>query len=158
METQLGGKGSRCDEVRSAERRQEVVNCRFVCQVDSCQAQTPLVTVVVKQVIVADAGVKQMARPNARRISVGVVGPGRGEVEQLGSKRGLSRANRRCQWCGRSGRMVPAVEADGRLLVRIERSERGWKVGHQGRTGHQPAVIAPVESDQATLKVLISAR
>src|SRR5207244_12361943 len=42
-------------EMRSAERRQEVVNCRFVCQVDSCQAQTPLVTVVVKQAIVADA-------------------------------------------------------------------------------------------------------
>src|SRR5437660_817265 len=53
--TRLAGKGSRCDEMRSAERRQEVVNCRFVCQVDSCQARTPLVTVVVKQAIVADA-------------------------------------------------------------------------------------------------------
>src|SRR5437899_6898073 len=31
---------SRCDEMRSAERRQEVVNCRFVCQVDRSEEHT----------------------------------------------------------------------------------------------------------------------
>ena len=58
VEAELRCVRTRCDEVRSAESRQEIVECRLVRQVDGGEAQAPFVVVAVKQVVVADAHVE----------------------------------------------------------------------------------------------------
>src|SRR5438874_5228110 len=56
--------------MRSAERGQEIVERRFVGQVDNCEAQAPLVMVGVEEIVITHAGVKQVARFDARRIVI----------------------------------------------------------------------------------------
>lgn len=68
VEAELGCVRSRRNEVRPAERRQEVVKRRFVRYIDGRQAQTPLVATLVdmEEVIIAYAYVKEIARLNTR--------------------------------------------------------------------------------------------
>src|SRR5260370_31589674 len=61
VEAELRRVGSRRDEVRPAERRQEVKERGLVRQVDDREAQAPLVAITMKQVVIAHAGVKQIA-------------------------------------------------------------------------------------------------
>lgn len=70
VEGELNGFGSRRDEVRPAERGEEVVQGGLVRQVDDRQAQAPLIAVAVEQVVIAHAGVKQVAWSNAGWIVV----------------------------------------------------------------------------------------
>lgn len=70
MEAQLDCLRARGYEVCAAERRQKVVRGRFVGQVDDRKSQTPLVTVTMEDVVIAHAGVKEVARFDARGIAV----------------------------------------------------------------------------------------
>ena len=70
MKTEFGVIRPRCDKVRPAERGEEVIECRLVRQVDDREAQAPLEAVAPEQIVIAHAGVKQVARNNARRIVV----------------------------------------------------------------------------------------
>ncbi len=70
MEAQLNCLRARGYEVRPAERRQKVVRGRFVGQVDDRKTQTPLVPVTVEEVVIAHAGVKQVAGFDARGVAV----------------------------------------------------------------------------------------
>src|SRR5579864_2731566 len=70
VEAELHGFGSRRDVVRPAERGEEVVQRHLVRQVDDREAQTPLVTVTVEEVISAHAGIKQIPWCNPLRVVV----------------------------------------------------------------------------------------
>ena len=83
MKAKLYGLGSRCNEVRAAECRQEVVHRGFIGQVDDSKPQAPLVTVAMEKIIVPDARVEQVARRNARRIVVRVVRARGGEIQKF---------------------------------------------------------------------------
>ena len=64
--------------MRTAERREEVVQSLLVRQVDDGHASAPLVTVAVKQIVVTGAKVEQVSRGDARRIMIVIFGSGRG--------------------------------------------------------------------------------
>ena len=58
VETQFGRKGSRRDEVGSAECGEEVIERDFIGDIDRCETQAPFVAVLLKQVVVSHANVK----------------------------------------------------------------------------------------------------
>src|ERR1700733_15577016 len=60
VETHLSRKRSRRHVVRTAERRQEVIESVLVGDVHTREAQTPLVFFSVENVVVADGGVEQV--------------------------------------------------------------------------------------------------
>src|SRR5437764_1369032 len=82
-----------------------------------------------------------MPRSNARRIFVVVLGAVRGNLDPRCAVRRPRRTTRERHTQCRE--RVATKKANGCLLVRIQRQRRGevWY-----RTGHQPAVISPIES------------
>src|SRR6266852_2077168 len=71
VESQFSGKSSRRDEVGSAERGEEVVKPNLVSHVDDSEAQAPPVMVFgAKQVVITQAGVKQIAWGDSRWIVI----------------------------------------------------------------------------------------
>ena len=58
------------NKVRPTERGQEVVKRGLVRQVDDRESQAPLVAVTVEEVVIPHAGVKEVARVDARRIVI----------------------------------------------------------------------------------------
>ena len=48
--------------VRPAERRKKIVEGVLVCQIDHFQTRTPLIAVVVKEVVIADREIEHMPR------------------------------------------------------------------------------------------------
>jgi hypothetical protein len=76
--------------VGPAEGGEEVVQGRAIGDVDRGQLQTPLVSITVKQIVVTDCNIKEMARRDTRRILVVVLSPGRRYLDQgravLGSR------------------------------------------------------------------------
>jgi hypothetical protein len=83
VEAEFGGVGSRCHEVRAAEGGQEVVERGLVGQIDDREAQAPLVMVGMEQIVVAYAGVEQIAGFDACGIVVQI-------------KRGACNVEQRC--------------------------------------------------------------
>ena len=75
VEAQFSCVVSRSNEVRATESRQKVEECGFVCQVDGSKTQAPLVTITVKEVVVAHCGVKEIPRRDAGWIVVHVKRP-----------------------------------------------------------------------------------
>ena len=69
--------------VRSAERRQEVVQRVFVRDVHRRQPQTPLVAIAAQQVVLSQRCVEEIPWRNARRILVVVLRARRGNLDQL---------------------------------------------------------------------------
>ena len=78
MEAQLRRQRARRHVVRSAEGGKEVIERHLVGHVDGRKPQAPLVTVAVEQVVVAHRDVEQIARCDAGRIVVIILGAGRG--------------------------------------------------------------------------------
>jgi hypothetical protein len=62
--------GPRCDVVRTAERRVEVVECRFVGQVDHGELKALPIAVSVKEVVMADGYIEQVSRLDSLRVMV----------------------------------------------------------------------------------------
>ena len=59
VEAQLRRQRARRDEVRSAERGLEIVEGDFICHVDCCEAQAPLVAfLVVKEIVISQADIE----------------------------------------------------------------------------------------------------
>lgn len=85
MEADFAGQRSRRDIVGSTESGKEVVERDFVGHVDDREARAPSVTIAVKQIIVTDRQVKQVAWGNARWIVIIVLGAGRGYLDVLGT-------------------------------------------------------------------------
>lgn len=77
--------GARAYEMRTAERRKEVVQGFLVGQVDDREAQAPLVTIAVEEVVVADGQVEKVPRCDARRILIVVLGAVGGNVDARGA-------------------------------------------------------------------------
>ena len=84
MEAELGRQGARGDVVRAAEGGEEVVEGVLVGDVDGGEAQAPLVLVAVEEVVLAEGGVEEVARGDAGRVLVVVLGAGSGDVDQVG--------------------------------------------------------------------------
>ena len=57
----LSRQRARCDVVRAAEGGKEVVQRIFVGQVDDGELSAPLVSVAVKQIVVSDRKIEQVA-------------------------------------------------------------------------------------------------
>src|ERR1700751_962725 len=71
--------------MRAAEGGKEVVEGLFVRQIDHRESKTDLVLLrfEMKQVVIADAQIKQMTGQDARRIVVVVFGSGSGNFQKL---------------------------------------------------------------------------
>ena len=82
MEAQLHGFGARRDIMRAAECGEEVIKRGLVGQIDHREAQAPFVTVAMKEIVLANAGVEQAARSDALRIVIVVFLSGRGYLDE----------------------------------------------------------------------------
>src|SRR5580704_13875512 len=119
VEAELHGLGAGGDEVRAAERREEVVQRFLVGQVHDREAQAPLVAVAIEQIVVADRQVEKIPRSDARRILVVVLGAVGGNVDARCAARRAGGAAE--DWAGRRGESRAAEQSDGGLLVGVER-------------------------------------
>src|SRR5271157_2069485 len=104
-ESDLGGDGPRRYIVRTAERRQEVIECQFVGHVDGRDLRTPFVFIAMEQVFVADGQIKQTSRRDARWVAIGVLRARRRNLYQVRPvlRRSTSRKRR-----GECRMLVPA--------------------------------------------------
>ena len=87
MESELRRQRARRDVMRATERSKEVVEGHLVGQIDDREAQTPLVTVAVEQIVVTNRQIKQMARLDSLRIVVVIFRPGCRHLDVQGSER-----------------------------------------------------------------------
>ena len=74
VEGNFSSQRARGHVVSAAERGEEIVQCHFIGDVDDREASAPTVAIAVKQVVVPDRKVKQVAWGNARWIVVVVLG------------------------------------------------------------------------------------
>lgn len=74
--------------MRSAERRQKVVESNIIGQVDDREPQAPLIMVAVKQIVVTGANVEQVSRRDSRGIVIVVFRSGRRKANTCGSIQG----------------------------------------------------------------------
>jgi len=74
--------GPRRNVMCAAERGKEVVDRLFVEQVDGRQLHAPLIAIAVKQVVVAERQIKQVARLGSLRVVVVVFRSWRGYLEE----------------------------------------------------------------------------
>src|SRR5207302_704329 len=90
-------KSTRCHEVRTAERRKEIIQRDLVCDVDSGESQSHLFVFRAKQIVGAHAKVEQAARRDARRIGVIILSAVRRNSDPQGAtvRRSASRDRRR---------------------------------------------------------------
>ena len=72
--------------MRSAEGRKEIVECVLVRDIDGGKPQAPSALIASEEIVVADGGVEQAARRDARRVLVVVFGVGSRDADQLGSE------------------------------------------------------------------------
>ena len=86
MEANFGRHRSRCDVVRSTESRKEVVQSVLVRDVYGSEPKAPFALVAVEEVVIADRGVEEASRRDARRILVIILSPGRRDADQTGSE------------------------------------------------------------------------
>ena len=70
MEAEFACDGARADEVRPAEGGEEIVERFFVGHVNDGDAGAPSESITMKQVVVANGNVEEIARCDARRILV----------------------------------------------------------------------------------------
>ena len=77
MESDLSSEGSGSYIVRSAERRQKVIQGLLVGDVYGCELQAPLVPVPTEQVVIAHGEIEQVTGRDAWWILIIVLGPWR---------------------------------------------------------------------------------
>ena len=82
IESDLRRQRSRRYIVRSAERREKVIECILVGYVDRRQVKVQLVVFLVKDVLLSDGNIEQVARCDARRVLVIVFGSWRWNADQ----------------------------------------------------------------------------
>src|SRR5207302_858221 len=154
VEAQLHGFRARRDEVRAAERGQEVVQRGLVRQVDDCEPQAPFVAICAEEVVLPNADVEQIARFDARGVAV-YVKRGTRNVEQLCARLcGISATDGACalrQRLRKRSRVHDptgsnAEKPNGCLLSGIKETGRVPEIVQIGVASHQTAVVAPVET------------
>jgi hypothetical protein len=64
------------NKMRPAEGGKKIVERRFVCEVRHGETQIGLVTVRVKQIVIADGGIEHISRCDARRILIVILRAG----------------------------------------------------------------------------------
>ena len=103
VESQFGREGARRDEVGPAECGEEVVKGNFVGHVDDCEAQAPPVIVFgAEQVVISDAGVKQITWSDSRWIVVVVGRSWRGDSYPRRAVLGSGATRESGSQCGRN--------------------------------------------------------
>src|SRR5882672_5214966 len=94
----------------------------------------------------ANAGIEQIARRNTRRVVIVILRSRRGNIDPRGAVLSRSAGSERC---GQSRELVSAEKACLDLLVGCQARQVYWRRGIGGkryRSGHQAAVITPVEA------------
>src|SRR5882672_10419712 len=145
VEAQFGRIRPRRHKMRSAERGEKIVERHLVGQVDGRQAQTPLVTVAMEEVIISNAGIEQVARVDARRIVIVIL---RSRCRYLEPCRPVQSRVARNQWSTQRWGSAAAEEPGLYLLVCGESREihRRRGVPRKGNSAsHKTAVVAPIE-------------
>ena len=124
--------------VRSAERRQKVIQRRLVRQVQNAQLQICLEFLFMKEIVRANARVKQIPRRDAGRIVVRIIRarcryhqPGRPIIAVAGRNR-----------VGPCSVFITAIESDCRLLIACQ-CQRVCQVRYRAR--YFPRIEAPRE-------------
>ncbi len=146
VEAQFSRIRPRRHKMRSAERRQEIVERHLVGQVDSREPQAPLVAIAMEEVVIANAGIEQVARVDARRIVIVILGTW---CRYLEPGRPVQRWVARDQWGTQCWGSAAAEEPGLYLLVCGESCEihRRRGVPRKGNSpSHETAVVAPIES------------
>jgi len=123
VEPDLSRQRPRCHIMRPAERRQEVIQRRFVSQVDGGQLNAPLVLFTMEKIVIAQREIEKTPRLDALRIVIVVFGVRRRHADQCLSEL-------RCKTRARQGLRAGCVHAIA--------GESGLKflVGRQGRAGY----------------------
>src|SRR5205085_11359866 len=98
---------ARRHKVRSAERRQEVIERGLIRQVDDREAQAPLVVVAMEEVVISHAGVEQVAWGDPRRIVIVTL---RSRSRYLEPPRPVPRGVGRHHWSTQCGENAPAEQ------------------------------------------------
>ena len=120
MEAEFGRHRSRRDVVRSAEGGKEIVERRFVGHVDNCEASAPTEAIAVKQIVVANRKVKEVAWSNARWIVIVVFGARRRYLDVLGTVlRGWAKVRPRGGTDRRGRRRINAGAGQPRLELLV---------------------------------------
>ena len=86
MEADFSRHRSWCYIVCSAERRKEIVESVFVRDVDGGEPQAPFALLASEEIVVADGGVEETSRRDARWVLVVVLCVGRRDAYQAGSE------------------------------------------------------------------------
>ena len=84
MEADFSRHRSWCYIVCSAERRKEIVESVFVRDVDGGEPQAPFALLASEEIVVADGGVEQASRRDARWVLVIVLGVGSRNANEVG--------------------------------------------------------------------------
>ena len=71
--------------MRSAERREKIIEGVFVSQVDDFQASTPLVLITMKQIVVTHGNIEETTLANAGRVVVVILGAGGRDFYEVGT-------------------------------------------------------------------------
>jgi hypothetical protein len=147
MKAEFGGIRSRSDEVRSAERRQEVVERSFVRQIDDRETQAHLVAVVAtKQIVVTRADIEQITRGDARWIVIVVFGP---RSRKANAGRVIQRRIATSEWRRQCRYLGSADQPSLNLLVGSYPSQVHGSayVRHRDGARDQAVVIPPIHGD-----------
>src|ERR1700756_782014 len=100
MKTNFRRQRSRSHVMRSAKRREEVIECVLVGDVHARQAQAPSVPITVEDVVFSNGSVEEIAWLDARWILVIVLRPRGWNFHQVGCKlRSRARTRQRCRGC-----------------------------------------------------------
>src|ERR1019366_8114810 len=170
VESEFRRQRARRDIVCPAERGQVVVQRFFVRHVDYGEPRAPFVAVAMEEVVFAQGQIKQVARLDALRIVVVVLGVRSRYLEVYGSERACGAGGKRCRAMPRrqrvgsdqltvagqpglvrliGGQSPSGDGVDQSDLVTRKSSSRARCRCRQAWscTGHQSAVISPVEAE-----------
>ena len=122
VEADLRRQRSRCDVMRTAEGRKEVVERVFVGDVYAGQSKAPFVLIAIEEVVLADRRIKQASLLNAWRVFVVVLRTGRRDRYQLRSQ---LRSQALISWycCEWRGLYAVTRKTGLELLVRSQSAE-----------------------------------
>ena len=147
MESDLSADRTRRHIMCAAKGGEEIVEHIFVGQIDHLDLGAPQISIAVKNVVMADGHVEEVSGRDARRVMVGILGAGRGYLNQgraelrgETNRRQRSERSRMNPGAGETGLELlvgrQAGENDGRLAVKKGRLRTGILRSHT-EAGHR---------------------
>ncbi len=127
VKSYLPRNSTRTNVMRAAEGGQKVIECVVVCEIDQCQLGTPSVPVALKEIVVANSKIEQVAVCDARWILVVIFSSRSRHLSQRRSK--LRRRTDERQRNSRRG--VHSVAGKSGLKFLIGGQRYASRIGHR---------------------------